>query len=572
MSTQPIVPPGGEFPVPSTSSSPLLVFRCAPAIKPYLSEDLTSSNKNDNTLIPKSFIIDTIITHTEVQGAQEILLPSLESLSVDGKGLGFDVEIRVGGKRLGRANVPLNATKVEVPFDLGSLKPQKNAFDVECLATFSPTSSNPSPNANSNSASSSSPSKRASSSNSDPDQQAKSQTFQTTSQLFFLPPPASGRSVTRMDLRTGALLSRPATGKGGPYETVFPIGFYTDFGGYLASNLSVLDDLKSQGFTIVHPVPTFDNLTAFDLVVDRMQELGLWLMYDMRWTYLLTGNVTEEVNRIKNRPNLLLWYTADEPDGWEDPQNGTTIAYDLINSLDGYHPVSLVLNCENYFFDAYTAGTDIVLQDTYMIGNNVTFSSEWGTPCTLDYGDCGCDNCKGEFEDISTRMDEFADRLFSLGWDRTKAVWTVPQAFGGSSYWKRTPTGQEWVVQSILGINHGGLGVVPWNDPTTADIKNSATLLAKAMPTMKEFILNPAAKRGSAKVNRVDIALWTVGGQTLLLAANLNYEETEVPLSQLGIGKIGKGVQGRQVFDSGAKIQGDSLVFDSIGSAGWVFR
>ena len=50
-------------------------------------------------------------------------------------------------------------------------------------------------------------------------------------------------------------------------------------------------------------MPTFDNLTAFDLVVDRMQELGLWcvsfyfyfffikdmtnagdrLMYDMRW-------------------------------------------------------------------------------------------------------------------------------------------------------------------------------------------------------------------------------------------------------------------------------------------------
>lgn len=50
-----------------------------------------------------------------------------------------------------------------------------------------------------------------------------------------------------MDLRTGALLSRPATGKAGPYETVFPIGFYTDFGGYLASNLSVLDDLKERG-------------------------------------------------------------------------------------------------------------------------------------------------------------------------------------------------------------------------------------------------------------------------------------------------------------------------------------
>ena len=31
----------------------------------------------------------------------------------------------------------------------------------------------------------------------------------------------------------------------------------------------------------VHPVPTFDNLTAFNLMVDKMEELGLWLMYEM---------------------------------------------------------------------------------------------------------------------------------------------------------------------------------------------------------------------------------------------------------------------------------------------------
>ena len=52
------------------------------------------------------------------------------------------------------------------------------------------------------------------------------------------------------------------------------------------------------------------------------------------------------------------------------------------------------------------------------------------TSCTPDYGDCGCDNCVGAFEDISTRMDEFAERLWDDGWDRTRAVWTVPQAFG----------------------------------------------------------------------------------------------------------------------------------------------
>jgi len=69
-------------------------------------------------------------------------------------------------------------------------------------------------------------------------------------------------------------------------------------------------------------------------------------------------SVTEQVNRIKSRPNLLLWYTADEPDGTSDPLDATLNSYNLVTSLDGgdgkggigYHPVSLVLNCQNYHF------------------------------------------------------------------------------------------------------------------------------------------------------------------------------------------------------------------------------
>lgn len=41
-----------------------------------------------------------------------------------------------------------------------------------------------------------------------------------------------------------------------------------------------------------------------------------------------------------------------------------------------------------------------------------------------------CDNCKGSFKDIADRMDSFKDHLFVNGWERTKAVWTVPQGFG----------------------------------------------------------------------------------------------------------------------------------------------
>ena len=30
--------------------------------------------------------------------------------------------------------------------------------------------------------------------------------------------------------------------------------------------------------------------------------------------------------------------------------------------MDGYYPVSIVLNCENYYFSPYVAGADIVLE------------------------------------------------------------------------------------------------------------------------------------------------------------------------------------------------------------------
>jgi hypothetical protein len=73
-------------------------------------------------------------------------------------------------------------------------------------------------------------------------------------------------------------------------------------------------------------------------------------------------SVTSQVNSIKSRANLLLWYTADEPDGTSDPLGAPLTSANLIVSLDGdvagsggalgvgYHPVSLVLNCQDYHF------------------------------------------------------------------------------------------------------------------------------------------------------------------------------------------------------------------------------
>ncbi|KAF9529879.1 hypothetical protein CPB83DRAFT_811551 [Crepidotus variabilis] len=524
----PVTNPGGQFPAPATSKTPLLAFRCVPAIRPYLADDATDASED------VAILIDTPISYSQVANAVPISLPTPGSLAV---------KVTANGIELASGVVPLNTTKHSVSFSLKKLKTRTEAYNISCTGTF------------------------------------ENQEFNASGSLSYLPNPPPGTSVTKMDLRTGGLLARPATGKPGPYAPVFPIGFYTSFGDYLAKDLTIPSELKAQGFNIVHPIPNFDNLTALDLVLDKMQEAGLYLMYDMRWNYMNLTAVTEEVNRIKSRPNLLLWYTADEPDGWDDPLDASQKSAELIQSLDGgdgnggagYHPISFVLNCENHYFTEYSTGTDIILQDTYPIDINATFSTVWGTPCTDDYGDCGCDNCKGSFEDISARVDEYRDRLFVNGWERTKAIWSVPQGFGNETYWPRYPTGQEFVVQSILGINHGSLGIVSWDDPTTADIKNAASKLALISPQLAAYVLNPKASHAQVTVNRVDFGSWSLGTTTLVLATNLNYAATSVQFKDVGLSTANRI---EQILDTGAKTDeiAGILSFESIGSGGFIIH
>ena len=204
MSTDPPMNPGGQFPTPASSSTPLLALRCAPAIKPYLPEDASA---------PASFVVSAPLTNLQVAGAAPVELPAHGPLGT----LEVTVTAKTKGKTVTLAHgpVPVNASKVELPFSLAGLSPQMDAFDVECTATLG------------------------------------KQTFSASTALAYLPDPPEGRSVTKMDARTGALLARPADGKGGPYESVFPVGFYTDFGSYLAANLSVIDEIAAQGFTVV---------------------------------------------------------------------------------------------------------------------------------------------------------------------------------------------------------------------------------------------------------------------------------------------------------------------------------
>ena len=88
---------------------------------------------------------------------------------------------------------------------------------------------------------------------------------------------------------------------------------------------------------------------------------------------------------------------------------------------------------QDYNFSPYIEGADIVLEDAYPVGIDPDYSPVWNTTCTPDFGHCGCDNCKGYIYDIKARIQTFKDRLDILGYDRSKTVWTTPQAFGSGA-------------------------------------------------------------------------------------------------------------------------------------------
>ena len=237
-----------------------------------------------------------------------------------------------------------------------------------------------------------------------------------------------------------------------------------------------------MNYTMMHPVPPGNsyrpngNETAIDDYFDEAERLGLGVMYDMRHSESLVKTLTDQVGwanaslvqpqieEFRNRKGLLVWYTADEPDGPITPINSTRETRQLINSLDPYHPVTLVLNCGDHYWNEYSSGADILLLDPYPVAVNPTFSKKWSTEVTYDYGCSGCDGCAGSLYDTSNRVDDYANRARIMGKQREMPLWIVPQMFDdhGDEFWWRIPNGAEAAVQVVLAWNHGVKGHCAW--------------------------------------------------------------------------------------------------------------
>ncbi|KAJ4352209.1 uncharacterized protein N0V89_007556 [Didymosphaeria variabile] len=421
--------------------------------------------------------------------------------------------------------IPINSTGIEIPFDLDLAKltgeAGPGAFEI---------------------------------SGSSPD---GLQTYDDLARVIVLPERSDGGSMARLDHLNGGVHVSSSLTKGA-WRSILPMGFYTRWDWIswlvdpdnnpepqnLASNeTKSLQQYKERGYNLIHPVPpggwaSFDT-AIFEKFLTICDELELYVMYDMRHTYLNLSSISYQLPRLQSHPCLLLYYTGDEPDGWTDPLNGTVLAYDQIKEIDPYHPVSLVLNCYNFYFKEYTSGADIILEDTYNLIKSSTFSTVYNTPCNLTYGDCGCDFChindtaypefvENPFQDVVERTNRMYQYQRWIGQKETKPVWGVPQWFyDEDSFWSRWATRQEAIVLALLRINHGAMGIVGWIFPTSPEVESATTDLAKvlAREDVTRLLMDGTGKRVQPFNNEenhedssYDIAAWVSGDEALVIA------------------------------------------------------
>ena len=346
-----------------------------------------------------------------------------------------------------------------------------------------------------------------------------------TTSVFYLPEKKSG-SVTRIDNLLGGMWFRN-TKSGQKFEPLFPYGFYSSYDGFLRNkNHSEIQHYTNWGLNAITPLTIYNDSAA---EFEFMDSINLKFMYNLRERYKNLTEVHENVVVARDAEAIFAYWSTDEPDGWQDPFSAPILAYDLIRALDPYHPVAIVLNCQNYHFAEYSTGADILMADVYPIGINATFS-KWGTECNATHGDCGCDNCKGVVQDVPDRLDDLARYEAWLGrWPKTKVF--SPQSFHGQDYWFRDPTVDESYVMAALSLNHGAQTIISWVYPTTdvlAAAHGSFARVITKSPILDFIVGGDRPHRLEARVPGVDVvdaAYWIWNGKMLVIVVNGAYAD-----------------------------------------------
>ncbi|TVY56055.1 hypothetical protein LCER1_G002555 [Lachnellula cervina] len=494
MSSNHSLDPGGQFQFPAPQKDLLLYVTVQPRYSIFLESDNSGS-----------FIVDAAISHTFGQ--------PYKNASFDNPGtntsnafttIDFEIHNEENGALLVSNSAPVNSTGNLFGFSFSSFSPRFQPYEISIYGTS-------------------------------PDGQ---QIYTGSTQLYILPSRTYGSAV-KIDNLFGGLYVQNANNSYSGWYSIFPNGGYAGGGQVIPDNITYtpLETYVAQGYNTINIVPdgglpsqsypTPTLATYWDL----MDTLNLFNIYDMRFAFQNHTRISEQVALWQNRSSLLMWYTADEPDGWSYPLNSTKVAYDQLKELDPYHPVSLVLNCQDFYYEEYAAGGDVIFEDAYPVAINATWSIPWHTACNTTYGDCGCDNCIGELSDVSDRLDDFARYQGNLGPGvvARKLTWSVLQAFGEQDYWASIPSVQEVENMMMLSVNHGAKGITYWIYPSTDDIDIGAGALGQVFQAeaVKKFLFGTHVVQGLQVQGEalVDASAWVLDGKMLVGVASGQYAD-----------------------------------------------
>jgi len=306
----------------------------------------------------------------------------------------------------------------------------------------------------------------------------------------------------------------------------FPFGFYA----YWPLQERLAENEVVNGFNLISPYHKIlkEEIAQRKAYLDRCADLGIKVNYNL--CSLVGGggvgtsrlNLSEdklddllrkEIEMFKEHPAILSWYIADEP-----VLNGINpelleSKYNLIKSIDKYHPISIVF-MRPVKSGKYSKCLDIAMADPYPIPDY---------PITL----------------VSQRVEQLKKNL------PDKVVWVVPQAFGGSEWWKREPTRQEIrnmtyqaVISGATGIKYfvrNGLNSFPKSTVTWAECGAVALEIAEVVPQILSAEDSPKIQ---CEQDDILVRAWQAEGLITILTANninkprkINLKFPEVPLN-----------------------------------------
>ncbi|KAI1323665.1 hypothetical protein F5Y16DRAFT_332763 [Xylariaceae sp. FL0255] len=482
--------PGGETLEPVSNGSTYLHMQFKPRYSLYLSSEKTAS-----------FVVNAALSPWYGEAYSQGYLTSSSSTNE----LEFSITLGGGGATsyskplVTNQKIGINETGREYSFSLTGLKPSRTPYSVVLSGKLTTGSSK--------------------------------QRYTATSSLLYLPDNPAG-SATKIDHLKGGLLFKNAQ-TNQQFTPLLPYGYYGLYNGSnsTAASEDFVKNYTSSGYGL-NAIISLAGYADTNPVYNSMDEHGLRFMFDLRGSYKNLTDTQIRVNTIKNHTSLFAYWTGDEPDGWEVPFNITPAATDLIHHLDPYHPVAVTLNCQNYYFGAYSIGADILMEDVYPIGINATFS-KWNTTCNTTLGDCGCDNCAGNVQDVPSRLDDLARYEEWLGrWPLPK--FHNPQVFSGEGYWARDPTPDEARAMNALAFNRGATGIFGWTWPSSAVLFDTHANMSHVVTNepVRSFLLSGKPQRLSvAGYDLLDAAYWVVGDKALVSVVWGAYEKIQKPVS-----------------------------------------